>query len=367
MDLVNKLSYDGESEALVVSLNDQYNFITTLPFQPNIADTIVFKRVPSDFECRDLKGFYEMIRFELGYPNSIIFLTAAPVDDYIYVVNGEETIAIIATVGLEPPVCPGYSNLYEPLTGTINVAVVVDQALRYSALIDLLRVVVEAKSIAVSELLLRCNTRSPGTATDAVAVGGRLVEEGGIVNAGMSTTIGGWVSEVLYRQLIEVGLKKLGVKGLFYNTIGVSFNELVDLIVGVYSEAPIPGVTVDNVRVEVEEFLEELLEDPSVWSFLIAAREIDLHVASGSIPGLRIEGQVISDKVAVASEILAQALSSYIARSRGIATIYNIEIFREKGRTSSKLLPFEEHIISALVNSILAILYERLRGGTGWS
>ncbi len=363
MGLVNSISYNEEREALIISLGDKYNFVTTLPYQPSVADILIFKRVQEDFECKDLKGFYARIRGSLGYPNSIVFLTAAPVNDYIYVVNDEGTIAIIATVGLQHPACPGYSKRFEPLTGTINVAVVVDYNLHYNALIDLLRVVVEAKSAASSELLLRCKLRSPGTLTDAIAVGGRVVDEGGFINMGMSTTIGGWISDIIYRRLVETGLRILGTSGFLYNTLGLTLEELVDLIVKLYEQAPIPGVTSEHVREEAKKLLEGILRDPNVWSILIAARELDLHAVGGSIPGLKIEDHISDSKAIVADELLAFTLSLYIAGFKGLLATYWVERLKERGLTHVKLPQFEDNVLSALIGSTLSIFYNKLLGG----
>ena len=365
MGLVDKVYYDGGRDALVVLLGSHYNFITTLPYQPREANAIVFKRVQKDFRCDDLKSFYGKLRVDLGYNNSIVFLTAAPVDDHLYVVNNEGTVAVIATVGLEPPVCPGYGNRYEPLMGTINVAVVVDYSLTYSALVDLLRVVVEAKSVAVSELLLRCDVRSPGTATDAIAVGGRLVEGDGYINMGMLTTVGGWVSGIVYRGLVGIGLRRLGLEGLLRNIIGLSLDELVNLVVELYKQAPIPGVTVESVRVEARRLIEGILRDPNVWSLLVAAREMDLHAMAGSIPWLEVEDHLSDSKAVVADELLAFALSLYIAGFRGLLATYWVERLKERGLIALRLPQFEDDVVSALVGSTLSILYTRLLGGGG--
>ena len=365
MGLVDKVYLDGERDALVVLLGSHYNFITTLPYQPREANVIVFKRVQKDFRCDDLKSFYRKLRADLGYDSSIVFLTAAPLDDHLYVVNNEGTIAVIATVGLEPPVCPGHGSLYEPLIGTINIAVVVDYNLTYSALVDLLRVIVEAKSVAVSELLLRCDVRSPGTVTDAIAVGGRLMEEDGYINMGMSTTVGGWVSGVVYRGLIEIGLRRLGLEGLLRNIIGLSLDELVNLVVELYKEAPVPGVTLESVRVKARRLIEGILRDPNVWSLLVAARELDLHATAGSIPWLKVEDHLSDSKAVVADELLAFALSLYIAGFRGLLATYWVERLKERGLIPLRLPQFEDDVVSALVGSTLSILYTRLLGGGG--
>jgi len=365
LSLVKELYYHSGLEALTIVLDDHYDFITTLPYQPARANSILFKRVPESFNCTDLRSFYDAVRGMLGYESSIVFLTAAPVDDYLYKVDGEGRTAIIATVGLEPPVCYEHQDPGGRLVGTINVAVVTDYRLSSNAFADLLRVTVEAKSAALSELLLRCSSRSPGTVTDAVAIGGRLAESGGLIFAGVATRVGGWVFNNLYGGLVELGLRRLGSEGLLRNVVGLSLDDLVELAVKLYERAPVPGVDLGYVRVKIRGILQSTLRDPNVWSMLVAARELDLHATSGSIPGLSPEDHLRDSKAIVADELLAFALSMYINGFKGLLATYWVERLKEGGSLDLRLPQFEDDVVSALLGSTLSILYDKLLGDGG--
>ena len=359
-----RVYYEASLEALVVDLDGDYEFLSTIPYQPRVANSIVFKRVPEDFQCSNLRGYYEGVRRELGRMSSIVFLTSAQVEDYIYESRRDEKALIVATLGLKPPVCPGYESLYRPLSGTINVAVVVDYDLAYSAMADLLRVVAEAKALACSELLLRCARRSPGTVTDAIAVGRPTRGEEGIVAAGMATEVGGWVAEVIYRRFVEVGLRKLSLEGFLENALGLTLDDLANLAIEAYTQAPIPGVDLELVRGRVRRLLERLLNDPNVTSFIVAARELDLHASSGSIPGLRVEDHERDSTAIVADELLAFSLSLYIAGFKGLLATYWVERLKERGSLKVKLPQFEDDVVAALVGSTLSLLYSELLGGS---
>lgn len=358
---LGKVGYREDINALIVELSGYYDFMSTLPFQPAKANAIVFKRVPEDFNCVDLRGFYDSVRGEVGFRDSIVFLTSAPVDDYILEYNGDQGILLVSTAGFKPPVCPGVYG-FKPMVGTINIAVVVDRELSPNAIVDLLRVIAEAKSLACVELLLRCDLRSPGTVTDAIAVGARISPKGAYF-AGMATGVGGWVSEVTYRRLVELGLKRLGVNGIIYNALGVTIGDLVELAVKAYLEAPVPGVDVEHVRGRVKAILEGILRDPNVLSLIIASRELDLHAVSGSIPGLSVEDHVADSKLIVADELLAFTLSIYIAGFKGLLATYWVERLKERGLLKVSSPQFEDDIVSTLIASSLTLLYNELLGG----
>jgi alpha-ribazole phosphatase CobZ len=359
LGLLNKISYDESFDTLIVELDKCYNFVTTLPYQPDVANVILFKRVPENFDDSHLKHFYNYVRSKMGYGNSIVFLTAASVDDYICEVDDEGKMAVIATMGLEPPVCPGYEGSHEPLRGTINVAIIVDYGLSSNALVDLLRVTAEAKSLAASELLLRCPLRSSGTVTDAIAVGGKPPHGDNIIVAGMATRIGSWVSGKVYKRLVEKGLKRLGQEGLLYNAIGLTVNEIVELMAKMYEHDNISGVTVDCFKNKARELIETILKDPNVWSILIAARELDLHSAAGSIPDLNVENYATDDNI-IADKLLALILSLYIANFKGLLSMQRIKRIEKKDLLPIRLPRFEDHIVSALVSSAFSAIYDEL-------
>jgi alpha-ribazole phosphatase CobZ len=175
----------------------------------------------------------------------------------------------------------------------------------------------------------------------------------------MATRIGSWVSGKVYKRLVEKGLKRLGQEGLLYNAIGLTVNEIVELMVKMYEHDNISGVTVDKFKNRARELIETILKDPNVWSILIAARELDLHSAAGSIPGLNVENYATDDNI-IADKLLALILSLYIANFKGLLMMQHIKRIEKKDLPPIRLPRFEDHIVSALVSSAFSAIYDEL-------
>ena len=361
MKSVSYVSYREDSEALVVGLSEDHVFLTNLPYQPRVADHVVFKRVPRDFHCPGgecLKAYYDALRSSLGLERALVFLTAADVRKHLRRELPDGS-AVIATVGLEPPVCPGSSRSgVGRLGSTVNVAVLANAALSESGLVDLLKTVCEAKSLAMAELLLRCELRSPGTASDAVAVGRPAGLEGSEHFAGMATSLGNAVASGVYEGLVSLGLELLGLEGYVRNLLGLSLEQIVESAMRVYGEAPIPGLEPAVVEEYLRKLVRSLLGDPNVLSIVVAARELDLHASAGSIPGLPVEDFRADSVGIVADELLASALALYISGFKGLLATYWVERLKKRGLTGSELPVFEDDVLSALIGSAIAKLCE---------
>ncbi|MDM7275452.1 MAG: adenosylcobinamide amidohydrolase [Thermoprotei archaeon] len=358
MKLVNSIYYDEAFEALVVRLSEDHVFLTSLPHQPKTADSIVFKKVSGDFQCCSgggLSDYYSKLRGSMGLERAIVFLTAANVKKHLYRELPDGS-TIVATVGLEPPVCPGGGA--GGSNSTVNIAVLVNVALSESGLVDILRTVVEAKSLAMAELLLRCKFRSPGTASDAIAVGRPAALEGLEHFAGMATETGNLIASEVYRGLTSFGLELLGLEGYVYNLLGLTLEELLDVTVKVYEKAPIPGLDSERARGRLKTLITGFLKDPNVLSLIIAARELDLRASIGSISGFTVEDYEGDSVKIVADELLASALALYISGFKGLLAAYWVERLKEKGLLNLKLPVFEDDILSALVGSAITRLCE---------
>lgn len=362
MKLINTIYYDEVNEALVVKLSEKHIFLTSLPYQPKIADSIVFKKVPEDFRCSiedGLNTYYCRLRDSLGLKDAIVFLTAADVKKYLYNELPDGS-AIIATVGLKSPACPG-GNV-DNSNSTINIAVLANTALSENGLVDLLRVIAEAKSLAIAELLLRCKFRSSGTVSDAIAVGRPMSLKGLEHFSGMATRIGGYIALEVYRGLINFGMELLGLEGYLYNLLGLTFEELLNIAVEVYEKAPIPSLDAKKARERLRTLIIEFLKDPNILSIIIAARELDLHASVGSIPNLTVEDYEDDSVKIVADELLATALALYISGFKGLLATYWVEKLKEEKLLGLELPVFEDDILSALIGSAITKLYEGFRG-----
>lgn len=355
MGLAYKIFLDKDVKALIVDLYEEHYFLVNLPYQPKRAKSVIFKQVEEDFSREDLERYYVELRTLLGRESSIVFLTSADVSDYVHAAG--DSYEMIATVGPRPPVCPGQEA--EGKVATINLMVIVNEALSESGLLDLYKTVVEAKSLAAAELSLRCRTRSPGTVTDAVAVGRPAQMEGDQNFASMYTRLGSEVAASIYYGIISKGMEKLGIEGFYRNVLGVEIVDIIDLVMRIYSRYPAPGVDERKARQEAEKILRRFLEDPNVQSLVLAARELDLHASAGSVPGLTREEHKNDSVKIVADELIATALSLYMAGFKGLLSTYWVERLKER-EGLFELPMFEDDVLSAIVGSTLSALYERL-------
>ncbi|MCE4604531.1 MAG: adenosylcobinamide amidohydrolase [Aeropyrum sp.] len=352
-------SIEARRGLLVVRLARELGVITTLPHQPSRSNALVFKQVDDGWRG-GLKSFYRRVRRGLGLDRAVVFMTSADVGEYIYEVVDDPETHIIATVGLNPPACPASPRrLHEPIHSTINIAVLTSHPLKRSGMLDLLRVVAESKAAAAADALLPCGGRATGTATDAIAVGAPLAARGA-VTAGLYTTVGGVVGDSVYRMLVEGATGRMGADERLRALLGLTPDEVIRAFVKVYTTAPIPGVRLEYVEDAARRELEGMLRDPNVAAMLVAARELDIHGAAGSIPGLSRREYLEDSPGIVADELLGSALALYLAGFKGLLATIWVERLKEKGILGGELPVFADDMLSAILGSLVTRIYGRM-------
>ncbi|AEM39205.1 protein of unknown function DUF105 [Pyrolobus fumarii 1A] len=265
--MIAKLEVDRGIVAL--KLATEMVAISTVPLLHDKINTIAVIEVDKGFRCNDLLGFYEQVEREYGLDKAAVLLTAArlPSSAGYESIEWEQEIHVLVTLGPRPVICTRPGKLYEPIASTINIVVVTTAPLRTEAMVDLLRVAVEAKTAALNELIPWCRRRPLGTVTDAAIVARPASLGGSILTAGAATTIGGLVADAV--ETLVISLWRRLVRG----------EELVETLLGPYAE---------NLEVDEKKRLAELLENPDILALLLAARHLDLHVEYGTLPrGLR--------------------------------------------------------------------------------
>jgi alpha-ribazole phosphatase CobZ len=349
----------------VVRLSRAAQVVSTVPPVLNpegLVESIVFARVPEDFNPKNVLEYYRGVLGSTGIDSGVVLLSAVPPRELIEVELPGVGAEVFLTVSAEPPTCLGSPHVYEPMrAGTVNIAVVVEEPLARSAMVDLLRTVAEAKVAAFSDSLIRCESRALGTVSDAIAVvkPADLPEE--ILFSGPATRLGRAVAEAVYRVVVSKAFS-VDRGELLRRVTGLGAGDVLEIFSQVYSRASIPGLGVEEAREVARRYLDRILEDPNVWSFLIAARELDLHGLSGTIPGIGA-GEFRGDPVRlVADEVLGMALSLYLAGLKGLFSMYWVERLKERGDLGhGSLHPFEDDVVSALVGSLLTKLLEEGR------
>jgi adenosylcobinamide amidohydrolase len=128
-------------------------------------DSIIVKKVNRRFG--DPRLYAKRIAKELGSKEAAVFLTSVDLRKYIYVEEKEEpNVYIISTIGLNNPACldnRGY--------GTVNLAVITDEGLSVSGILDLFRITSEIKASLITILGLSCGSEPAfGTTSDVTLV-----------------------------------------------------------------------------------------------------------------------------------------------------------------------------------------------------
>ncbi len=357
-------------DTVVIDFPKPVEFISTLKIvsindNTNTAKSAIFKQVKNDFHTDDIIKYYKEILDSLNIESGIVFLTAIPMDELIHIKG--YLSEIVMTVGLEPPLCISYNKLYEPLrmgASTINILIYVDAPLTREAMVDLLKTAVEAKTAASSDLLLRCCSRAVGTVTDAIAIARPYDLDGEILFSSMATPIGNSVAKIIYNSIISIGIKN-GIEWLLRNHIGYSVEDLLTLFRDIYISTPIPGISSEKAVEKARKILYRILKDPNVWSLIIAARELDLHGSSGTIPGLTIDEYANDTIKIVADELLGISLALYIGGAKALFSMYWIENMKKLGRLKySEGGLYVDDILSALLGSLYTLLFDEVSRGS---
>jgi len=349
-----------DKETILVEFSQPMEIVSTVPAIDtsgsfaNVVEGLVFHTVSRDFDHRDLLSFYREVLKSVGLKRGVVFLTAVPMDKLRHEVL-DDKVHIFATIGLHPPACIEMSKLFNTYltASTINIAIAVNFSLTLSAMADLLRVVSEAKAVAASDSLLRCASRACGTVTDAIAILKPIDAGSQVLFVGVSTELGNKVAKAIHKMIISEAMAR-EASSVLKDVVGYGVEELLDLFLKVYRLSPIPGVSEDVVLKKAEELLTQFLKDPNVWSFLVAARELDLHGLSGTIAGLLREEFEGDSKKIIADELLGLTLASYLGGAKAIFSMYWIERLKERRSVEHwKSHMFEDDVISALIASLL--------------
>ncbi len=328
---------------------------------------IVFHHVSScPLKC-DPRSYAERVAESHGLDpeESIVFMTGASLPDRVYTAEwGDPQQALIASVGLTPIACAHRVEGGEP--GTINIAYITEAKLTPHAIVEAVSMISSAKTIAMTHQHLGCGPGagpSYATATDAIAV---LSNTEGVPQeyTGPLTSQGFNLFDKVQALLSKAISNTLPVEERFQHLTGVSIPELVETALAYYDNAPVPGISVEEVERLFKRILGGLLEDPNIWSLLIATRHLDDTGSLGGIPGLSASEYASDSKKIVADELLGITLSMYINGWKGLFAYYWIDRTKhDTGTILGELPMFMDDALGALIGGILSRVYDRLLGG----
>ncbi|MCE4607707.1 MAG: adenosylcobinamide amidohydrolase [Caldisphaeraceae archaeon] len=329
------------------------------------SDKVIISRVVDDKEIKNVESFKEKVLKGLGYTNNVpVMITSVNLSNYKLSENSYG--GVLVTAGFSVPNCIYQEELYEAelyeaerKSNTINIISWINEPLTMSGLLDLFRVVSETKCLFCSDILLRCKSRSPGTSSDGITVAAN-VSKTGYMWSGLATLHGNSISRLIYetlKSLMDDESKAIWLKRM----LGMDTKEIINEALKFYEQASVPHLSKKKVRRLLMKEIDKVLSDPNVWSFIIAARELDIRGQSGTFPLLKREEFDLDTKRIIADELLASALSLYISGFKGLTATYWVDSTKEKISTSiSKLPMFEDDIISALIGSSLSRVYDKL-------
>ncbi len=325
---------------------------------------VVFKKVSRDFNDPDPSGYAESVIKKLKLPrnSTSVFLTAADIRRFCVIKELSEPLPVLSviTAGFEPVACLGAKprGMHE---GTINVLVLVGVPLSDAALVDLAAVAASAKTAALSSLGLGCGpgAKAVGTVSDAIVVAS-VVGDRMHPYAGLGTEVGSAAADLVFRSIVELGLKSLRIDDLLTSALGMGFSDLVSAALELYLKAPVPDVDLGRVKELVSATLKDFLEDPNVWSIILAAEELDARGVSGCIPYLS-KDEFVSDLTRiVADEVLGISLSLYLNGFKGLFAYYWVDRIKDTITKLKSLPVFTDDVAGALLASVLSKVYDEL-------
>ena len=327
---------------------------------------VVFHRVSEDFNEPNPKSYATKLVKNLGLPvrSTAVFLTSVDIiNNHIdKLINEPEKIRIIATIGLKPLVCMDEVGGNSESYSTINILIVVwGKCLSDNALIDVASVTTSAKTLALIDLGLSCGYagRPYSTATDALVIASKSKDAYETPYGGPLTSIGHSVARVVYKTLIEYGLRSLDLDARFKHILGVSIDEFIDTTIELYRNAAIPGIPISDVRENVRDELLKLLDDPNTWSIVLSAKSLDYYGLAGTIPNLAREEYLSDSKKILADELLGITLSLYINGWKALFSYYWVDRIKNKLNLFKDKPMFMDDILASLSASVLSKVYDR--------
>lgn len=322
---------------------------------------IVFKTVSKDLGFVDLDRYCGEISNSIGldYAKTIIFLTAVDVSSYSHseVVLGNVKAEAFVTYGVDIYSCIGGDK--NSGIGTINIAVVVDKPLDYVGLLDLFRVISEAKGMAISLGGPTCiSGASLGTASDAIAV---VAPRGSERFAGIATDVG-IASTIATLNALAKQIRKTSRDHYLAKTLGLSsIDELVNIAMDVYKRAKIPCINENQIILDIRNEIQRLLEDPNIAMFIRGLRLLEIALSLGIVPVIDLDEYRLDSPGIIIDELAGKAIAEYINGFKGLLSYYWIERLKKHGelKAIASLPPVTDDIIGAVIGGILSKIYDK--------
>lgn len=268
---VSSAIYNGGYKEVKVILNVQV---------PEGFDETVLHKNPEDFVLASSK------KLSLENSQFIGMITAADVRDFSLATksDGEVSVSVIATAGVDHGESSGEDIEVEQIEGTINIIVIIDGNPTDSCLVSVLGTATEAKSAGLKDLDVRSRysgDSATGTITDSIVVA--ATKRGKKFNyAGPASKLGKLVGACT-REAVKESLQKRGE----YLPNRSFFNRLEERhlsIERIASElSKVKGLDLEE-RAIATTFARVLKQEPFLVAMLLAAAKLDEDVKKGLLP-----------------------------------------------------------------------------------
>jgi len=330
------------------------------------ARSILNHQVPDDFNEPDPTAYLEQVVQSLKIPRPVVgLMTAAPVDKASHkgLTCNSLAVDVIVTAGLSNAMA-----IADPLNmkevGTVNIILLVDGVVEDSCLVELVRMVAEAKAEAFRKLDVRSRASgrlASGTSTDSIVVACTRRGEH-VTYAGPATELGRAVGLGVLEAVKEAIVRQAGlsparplIKRL--EERGITFEDLVNAALELLVYHPDMGSR-EKVEEVLRECLREALEDVNVASLVLAGLRLQEDGEEGLIPGLPAEAFKEDPVFLLADEILGMEIAKYIAGTKGVFEFVRFD--RAKPGILKRLGPFMDDVIGGLIAGSSSNMYTKL-------
>jgi len=198
VDLLKDAQLEVLRELLIVRLNHPFKVLSSAVLNGGLtyADAIVNVNVPKDYDHRDPKGYIATVCLKKGLnpEKTVGLMTAVDMSNTSFKIGAckDLKIAVVITAGTSNAVAAGDRYSQQTLLNTVNIIALVDGVLSDSCLVELVKTITEAKTLAFRELDIRSKiSRKPatGTSTDSIVIA--VSQQGSFCEfAGTATPLG---------------------------------------------------------------------------------------------------------------------------------------------------------------------------------
>jgi len=323
------------------------------------ARSIVNYHVPKSFKNLIPAAYLERISSRLALPGPTVGLMTAVKMNSLSIQREEDgKVVSMITAGTEPAAAAGDKTRPKGARrGTINTILIIEGSLNDGAMVEVVKTVTEAKSLALRDLDLRSKFSgevASGTITDAVCVA--CTQRGKSWSyAGTGTEIGQAIGRAVRKGVEDSILKESGLEKnrsviARLTERGIRLDDLVTTGMELFISSGTRSKK--EVAALFRKELTRITSDPNVSSLLIAAIRLDEEGKVGALPGLTAEAFAADPINLVADETIGMAIANYIAGTLGMHNFLYYD--RMKPGITKTLSPFMDDAVCGLVAGVMS-------------